>query len=122
MHPPPPGPVVQPNVTAIENALRNITFPISKREMLDEIGEEETIILGGRNVELRTLVRDLNDDFFDTEDEFRTALEVTYGERIASGERVEAIDLPMPPTGFPEEMPRGAPGASDQPALPDDNA
>jgi hypothetical protein len=119
MHPPRPGRFVQPNVSAIENALRDITFPISKRDMLDQIGDEDTVIVGNRNVDLHTLVRDLNDDFFATEDEFRIALEDTYGERV---DGAEVLIPPMPPTGFAEEMPLGAPGASDQPALPEDNA
>ena len=118
-HPPVPGPVVQPNLTAIEDMMRDITFPISRRDLIEQISEEDTVILQGRNVELRSLVRQLHDDFFETEDEFRSELETALGER-ADG--AEAIMLPFPPTGFPESMPRGAPGASDQPAIPDDNA
>lgn len=118
-HPPAPGGFVQPNVSAIENALRDITFPISKRDMMDQINEEDTIVLGGRNIDLRTLVRDLNDDYFDSEDEFREALETSFGE---SANEAEAIIIPAPPSGFPEEMPMHAPGASDQPAIPPDNA
>jgi hypothetical protein len=115
-HPPAPGSIVQPNVSAIENALRDITFPISKKDMIDQIADEDTIVLAGRNVELRQLVRDLPDDFFESEDEFREHLE------SAMLEGAEAITVPSPPTGFPEEMPLQAPGASDQPALPEDNA
>lgn len=118
-HPPAPGPLVEPNVNAIENALRDITFPISKRDMLDQIEEGDTIVLGGRNVELRTLVRDLNDDFFESEDEFREELQDKLAHEADSA---ESLDLPAPPAGFPEEMPLDAPGASDQPALPPDNA
>ena len=117
--PPAPGPFVQPNLTAIEEAVRDVTFPISKRELMERIDEDETIVIEGRNVELRTLVRDLRDDFFESEDEFRTRLEEAYGDR-ADG--AEAQVLPFPPTGFPEAMPLGEAGASDQPALPDDNA
>jgi hypothetical protein len=84
-----------------------------------ELTDEDTVIVGGRNVDLRTLVRDLNDDYFESADEFHEALETTYGER-ADG--AEAMVVPMPPSGFPEEMPEGAPGRSDQPALPEDNA
>jgi hypothetical protein len=118
-HPPAPGPIVQPNLAAIESAVRDVTFPISKRDLLDQIGEGETVVIGGRNVDLRTLVRDLPDDFFESEDEFRSELEEQLGER---GDGAEAITLPAPPSGFPEEMPLDAPGASDQPAIPPDNA
>jgi len=118
-HPPAPGPMVEPNVNAIENALRDITFPISKRDMLDQIGEEETVVLAGRNVELREIVRDLHDDFFESEDEFRTELQDALAGQADSA---ETITMPTPPGSFPEEMPLDAPGASDQPALPEDNA
>jgi hypothetical protein len=118
-HPPRPAGFVRPNVGAIEEALRDFTFPISKREMMEQLTEEDTVILEGRNVDLRTLVRDLNDDYFESADEFHEALETTYGERAQDA---EAIVLPMPPTGFPEDMPPGAAGRSDQPALPEDNA
>jgi hypothetical protein len=117
--PPAPSSLVQPNLTAIEDALRDITFPISKRDMLDQIDDEETVVLGGRNADLRTLVRDLNDDYFETEDEFRGALEAAYGDR---GDGAEAILLPTPPTGFPADLPLTEPGAIDQPGLPEDNA
>lgn len=116
--PPAPGPFVQPNLAAIEEAVRDVTFPISKRELMERIPEDETVVMEGRNVDLRTLVRDLNDDFFESEDEFRARLEDAYGDR-ADG--AEAQILPFPPTGFPESMPLKQPGATDQPALPDDN-
>lgn len=118
-HPPPPGDIVQPDLNAIEEALRDVTFPISKRDLLEQIGEDETIVLGGRNVDLRDLVRDLNDDFFDSEDEFRTVLENALGAR---GDGAEALVLPAPPTGLPGSREPGARGALDQPALPDDDA
>lgn len=117
-HPPAPGGFVAPNVNLIEEAVRDVTFPISKRELIERIDEDRTVILNGRNVDLRTLVRDLNDDFFESDQEFRDVLLHAYSDL----ERAEAMDLPMPPTGFPETMPRGAPGRSDQPALPEDNA
>jgi hypothetical protein len=121
MPPPPrPGPFVRPNISVIMEALRDVTFPISKRDIMDGLSEEDTIVMGGRNVELRLLVRDLNDDHFESADEFREALELTYGDRTEP--RVEAMILPMPPTGFPEDMPMGAPGREDQPGLPEDNA
>lgn len=116
--PPNPGGFVRPNVTIIEEALRDVTFPISKRELMDRISDGRTVVLNGRNVDLRTLVRDLNDDFFESDQEFREVLEIAY----ADIDRLEADDLPMPPTGFPETMRRGAPGRSDQPSIPEDNA
>lgn len=105
MRPPAPGGFVLPNVNAIEDALRTVTFPISKHELLDEIDEGETVVMEGRNVELRELVRDLHDDVFESEDEFRTRLEDEYGHR-ASG----------------ESLPLDAPRASDQPALRDEGS
>jgi hypothetical protein len=77
-HPPAPGPFVEPNLEAIVRAVDRFTFPMSKRDMLDRIDENETVLLNGRNVELRTLVRDLNDDFFEDEDEFRGALRTQF--------------------------------------------
>lgn len=110
---------MQPNLVAIEDALRDVTFPIGKRELMDQLDDERTVIVGGRNVDLRTLVRDLPDDYFESEEEFRGLLEDAYG---MSGDGAETIIVPAPPTGFPEEMPLQAPGASDQPAIPEDNA
>jgi len=117
--PPAPGPVVRPNLAAIEEAVRDVTFPISRRDLVEQIREDDSVILAGRNVDLRSLVRSIADDFFETEDEFRDALERAYADDT---EGAEAIVLPFPPTGFPESMPLDAPGASDQPAVPDDNA
>lgn len=77
-HPPPPGPFVEPNLAQVEEALRVVTFPISKRDMLDQIGEEDTIVVNGRNVDLRTFVKDLDDDLFEDEAEFREAVERNY--------------------------------------------
>ncbi len=77
-HPPPPGGIIEPNFDVIERAVDRFTFPISKRDMLEQIPHEETLLLDGRNVELHQVVRDLRDDFFDTADEFRDALEHEY--------------------------------------------
>lgn len=118
-HPPAPGPFVRPNLGAIEEALRPITFPISKRDILDQLSDEESVVLDGRNRDLRTLVKDLHDDYFESEDEFRTALENEYG---VLGGQAEAIVLDAPPTGFPEDVRWREEGGADQPALPDDNA
>lgn len=119
-HPPAPGPVVTPNLAAIEEALRPVTFPISKRDLLDQLSDEDSVVLNGRNVDLRTLVKDLHDDFFETEDEFRSALESEYG-ALAQG-HAEAIVLDAPPSGFPEDVRWREEGGADQPALPNDNA
>jgi hypothetical protein len=115
-HPPAPGPFVEPNVKAIEDAVRDVTFPISKRELIERIGEDQTIILRNRNVDLREIVRSLRDDYFESEGEFRDELEDQLG-HAADG--AESIMLPMPPDGFPEESPRAS---ADQPTLPEDNA
>jgi hypothetical protein len=114
--PPTPGPFVEPNVKAIEDAVRDVTFPISKRELIERIDEEQTIIVRGRNVDLREIVRNLRDDYFESEAEFRSELEDQYGH---VGDGAEAHMLPMPADGFPEESAR--PNA-EQPTLPEDNA
>lgn len=93
--PPAPGPMVAPNFLMIEEAVGHVTFPISKREMMEMIGDGTTIF-NGRNVSLHDLIRDLNDDWFDSEDEFRTALENEYGGRL-SGEDAEPTSTPTGP-------------------------
>ena len=118
-HPPAPGPFVEPNLEAIEEAIRSVTFPISKRDMMDQIADEDTVVLNGRNVDLRTLVKDLPDDFFDSEDEFRRAVEATYGTLLESPP--ELLVRNAPPTGFPDSPPPGRGGERDQPHLRDDN-
>lgn len=119
-HPPAPGGFVTPNLSAIEEAIRPVTFPISKRDLLDQLADEDTVVLNGRNLDLRTLVKDLHDDFFDNEDEFRSALESEYG--ALAGRDAEVLIVDAPPTGFPEDVGLHTPGAEDQPALPRDNA
>lgn len=118
-HPPAPGPFVEPNVEAIEEAIRAVTFPISKRDMLDQIADEDTVVMNGRNVDLRTLVKDLPDDFFDNEDEFRRAVEETYGAML--DHPPELLVRNAPPTGYPDAPPPGQGGERDQPHLRDDN-
>lgn len=77
-HPPVPGPVVQPNFLSIEEALGDVTFPISKRDLIDQI-RDGTAIYEGRNVDLAEIVRDLNDDFFESEEDLHAALESRFG-------------------------------------------
>lgn len=117
--PPAPGGFVAPNLTAIEDAVRDATFPISKKDLLDQVGAEDSVVVGGRNVDLRTIIRDLPDDYFETEQEFHDRLQDFYGYEAHGA---EAHDLPMPPTGFPEALPRTARSGFDQPNLPEDNA
>lgn len=76
--PPAPGPLIDPNIEAIVRAVDRFTFPMSKREMLERLDDSETVIVNGRNVEVRTLVRDLNDDYFEDEGEFREAVRLQY--------------------------------------------
>lgn len=118
-HPPAPGPFVEPNLEAIEEAIRSVTFPISKRDMLDQISEEDTVVLDGRNRDLRTLVKDLPDDFFDDEAEFRRAVEETYGALLERPP--ELLVANAPPAGYPDSPPPGRGGERDQPHLRDDN-
>lgn len=77
-HPPTPGDIVTPNFLTVEEALANVTFPISKRDMMEQVADA-TVIFDGRNMDLHDLVRDLNDDFFDDEAELLRALEYKYG-------------------------------------------
>ncbi len=72
--PPAPGPLMQPHHAAVEEAVQDVTFPISKRELMQQVADK-TALVNGRNVDMRELVRDLNDDFFESEDEFREALD-----------------------------------------------
>lgn len=76
-HPPMPGPVVQPNFLAVMEAVGDVTFPIAKRELIEQVGDG-TVILAGRNVELHELIKDIHDDFFESESEFLAALERHY--------------------------------------------
>lgn len=76
-HPPPPGDIVTPNFLAVEEALGSVTFPITKGDLLEFVGDG-TALLGGRNVDLRTIILGLNDDVFEDEESFREALERRY--------------------------------------------
>lgn len=96
-HPPIPGPMVQPNYLPVEEALAHVTFPISKKDLLAQVGDT-TVLFDGRNVDLQEMVAQLHDDFFDSEEELHAALEVAFpvpeDEResvpLAPGERAEA--------------------------------
>lgn len=76
-HPPPPGPTVRPNFLAIMEAISDITFPISKRDLLDQLGDD-TVLFQGTNFSLHDLVKDIHDDQFATDAEFLDALENLY--------------------------------------------
>lgn len=95
-HPPAPGGVVTPNFLAVEEAVGNVTFPISKRELMETLGGA-TVLFNGRNHDLHDLVRDLNDDYFDSEAEFRAALEAEYSGLL--NENLETDPVPMPTGG-----------------------
>jgi hypothetical protein len=98
----------------VEEAVGNVTFPISKRELMDMIGEG-TVIFNGRNADLHDIIRDLNDDFFESEDEFRTALEMQYAGVLADESEPAAL-----PTGPASAWQAGTgPGAT---AGPDEYA
>lgn len=90
-HPPPPGPVVKPNYLTVEEALREVTFPITKRDLMVEL-DGATALLKGTNVDLRELVRDIPDDAFDTEDELFDAIEAAHGPTAETDER--DVDAP----------------------------
>ena len=78
VRPPTPGPIVQPNFLSVEEAVGDITFPISKRDLLEQLSDDASAIVAGRNVDLHEMIKDLHDDFFHSEDEFREALERQY--------------------------------------------
>lgn len=88
-HPPAPGPFVQPSFLGVEEALEHVTFPISKKDLLEQLVDGESALLDGRNIDLRELVKDLHDDFFDTEEELHTALERTFGARDEEASDIE---------------------------------
>lgn len=93
--PPMPGPILQPNFLNVEEAVATVLFPISKRELIEQLGEG-TVIVRGRNVDLHTLIKDLHDDRFESEDEFREALERQYGPIDAPDDHAPAA-LPSGP-------------------------
>lgn len=92
--PPTPGPFIQPNYLAVMEAVATVAFPISKRELLDQVGEE-TVILQGRNVSLHDLIKDVHDDYFDSEDELLGAIEAEY--TAAGTDETEGGTLPTGP-------------------------
>ena len=76
-HPPSPGPTVQPNFAAIMEAVAGVQFPITKAELLREVGEE-TVIFQGSNVALHDLIKEIHDDAFESDAEFLDALSDIY--------------------------------------------
>lgn len=114
--PPAPGPVVSPNFLMVEEAVGNVTFPISKRELMEMIGDG-TVIFNGRNVDLHDIIRDLNDDFFESEDDFREALELQYAGLLAEDGEVPETPSPLstgPARAWQSEAGPGATGGPDE--------
>ena len=93
-HPPTPGPFVQPNFAPVMEAVGTVTFPISKRELLDQVGDD-TVLLQGRNVALHDLIKDIHDDHFASESEFLDALENEY---TRPEDEADAVLPPTPPS------------------------
>ena len=112
-HPPNPGGVVAPNFLAIEEAVATVTFPVSKREMMDMMGDG-TVLFGGRNVALHDLVRDLDDDYFETEGDFHDALERRYAGAL-DGQQSDEDPSPLPTGPADSLQARWGPGASGSP-------
>lgn len=114
-HPPAPGPVVSPNFLAVEEALGNVTFPIGKRDLLDILaaGDSEmapTALLNGRNVELADIVAEMSQDWFETEDDFHSAMEVAFANRE---EDPNPEPLPTgPQSGWQADVGPGASGGA----------
>lgn len=108
-HPPSTGGIVAPNFLSVEEAVGNVTFPISKRDLLDQVGDA-TVLLNGRNVDLHDLVRDLNDDFFESEEAFHDALEIEYGATVMSEPE------PLPTGPMESEQSRTGEGATGSPS------
>jgi hypothetical protein len=110
-HPPAPGPIVTPNFLAVMEAVGEVTFPISKRELIEQIGDG-TVVFLGRNRDLHDIIKDVHDDYFESEEELRSALERHYA---TSGEgETEGGVLP---TGSTESwQSRVGPGDSGGPA------
>ena len=78
-HPPVPGRFAEPNFLAIEQALGDVTFPIDKKDLLLEV-DGKTVLVNGQNLDLRELIKDLHDDYFDSMDEMHVALERAFKE------------------------------------------
>ncbi|GEM_PF-6048351 len=114
-HPPVPGPLVMPNFLAVEEALGDVTFPIAKRDLLDIIGagdEAPTALLGGRNVDLADLVAELSEDYFESEEDFRAAMERRFA---ALPNDPDPEPLPTgPQSGWQADAGPGAAGGADE--------
>ena len=107
-HPPVPGPILTPNFLAVMEAVGEVTFPISKRELVDQI-DGGTVLFQGRNVDLHEMLKDIHDDFFDNEAELLAALERQYGP-------TDEVDGGVLPTGPDESFQsRVGPGDSASP-------
>lgn len=72
---------MRPNLLPVEEALADVTFPISRKDLLDQVEDGSTALVDGRNVALRDLIHEVHDDFFETEDELLAALETAYAGR-----------------------------------------
>lgn len=88
-HPPAPGPTVQPNFLPVMEAVVDVSFPISKRDLLDQVGTG-TVLFQGRNVSLRDIVKGIHDDEFDTDAEFLDALARHYS--VTDEEELALLD------------------------------
>lgn len=93
-HPPTPRRFTQPNFLGIEHAVADVTFPIDKRDLMLEV-DGKTVLVQGANHDLRELVKDLNDDYFDSIEEFHVALENHF--RTAFDQEVSDPDAPVQP-------------------------
>jgi hypothetical protein len=121
-HPPPPGPLVTPNFLAVEEALGNVTFPIAKRDLLDILLEDDatpTALLGGRNVELADIVAEIGQDYFESEDDFRAALESRFA-GLPSDPDPEPLPS-GPQSGWQADVGPGASGGATEYVEPPDD-
>lgn len=73
-------------------------FPISKRELLEQVGDN-TVVFEGRNVALHDIIKDVHDDFFESEEELLEALETIYVPTV------EETELVPPVVGREREFP-----------------
>lgn len=96
-HPPVPGPFVQPNFQPVMEAVAHVAvFPISKPDLLEKVSSDDiSVLLEGQNVDLHELIKDIHDDFFQSESEFLDALERHYTSESAEPEEpVQSVDRP----------------------------
>lgn len=114
-HPPIPGGIVQPNFLTVEEAVGDVTFPISKKDLLEQVGDGTTM-LHGRNIDLHDLIKDLHDDFFESEEDFRAALEREYITLDEGGLDYESLGvLPSgPQSSYQSRVGPGVTASSDE--------